>query len=70
MKPLLAATILSLALLPALLPTASARHAGPCTHEYFEAARTGDADVIEDTVESCVDRLLAPLCRVLDPCLP
>lgn len=70
MRPLLVATLLSLTLLSALAPTVGARHAGPCTHEYAEAIRTGGLDVIERTVEDCVDRLLEPLCRLLDPCLP
>lgn len=62
--------LLSLTLVFALAPTTDARHAGPCTHEYADAARTGDARIIKRTAEDCLDRLLEPFCPVLDPCLP
>lgn len=72
MRSLLFISVLSLAL--AAAPVSNARHAGPCWHEYAEAALYGATHpkeavrVITGTVSSCVGQEAGWLCEVIDPC--
>lgn len=48
-------------------PLATARHYGPCTHEYFDALSHGNPKYAILTVQACVKR---DVCELLCDVLP
>lgn len=50
-------------------PTAGARHAGPCYHEYVDTV-LDDPNELPETIDGCNQGLVWFLCRIQVYCLP